>query len=224
MNEQRDAELKSSQEQHLKEKRTIKAQQLQKDAVNDAKLQELQAQRRLRYDPLIFERDEMADTVRDYMKMLGILPHEMKWKDFEKKHYSTVASPNICKDEDIAKLEAALRKLRKVRDRLKDRIESDAILLALKETAKRGAVKSVNLLQQMTSGQKALKDETLDPKEVISLAQIKHYLTRQGITYTDDAWTYLVQSADSSTASKKPLKIKKLASVMDDTFMKVETS
>jgi hypothetical protein len=76
----------------------------------------------------------------------------------------------------------------------------------------------------MTSGQKALKDETLDAKEVISLAQIKHYLTRQGITYTDGAWTYLVQSADSSTASKKPLKIKKLASVMDGTFMKVETS
>ena len=122
------------------------------------------------------------------------------------------------------KLDAALRKLRKVRDRLKDRVDSDAILLALKEIAKRGAMKSINLLQQITSGQKALKEENLDPKDVASVAQVQHYLTRQGIAYTDEAWTYFLQSAESSTSSKKPLKLKKIAAVLDGTFMKVETS
>ena len=224
LNEQRDAELKSAEEKHRKEKRNLKAQQMQKDVVNDAKQKELLAQRRAKYDPLVLERDEIADTVREYMKMLGIEKHESKWKEFEKKHYSTITKPEVCKDEDVVKLEAALRKVRKVRDRLKDRVESDAILLALKEIAKRGALKSINLLMQITSGQKALKEEKLDPKDVASVAQIQHYLTRQGIPYTDEAWTYFLQSAESSTTSKKPLKLKKIAAVLDGTFMKVETS
>ena len=224
LKEQQEAELKTLGEEHLKEKRALKAKAMQKDLIADARQKQEQDERRVKWEPLVMERDEIADTVRDYMKMLGILPHEIRWKDFEKKHCPPLPAAEVCKDADVAKLQAAIPRIRKVMGRLKERVESDAILLALREIAKRNAVKAVNLVQQMTSGQKALKDTTLDPKEFVSHAQIQHFLTRQGITYTDQAWTYLLQSLDSGTTSKKPIKIKKLASTLDGTFLKVETA
>ena len=177
LKEQQEAELKTLGEEHLKEKRALKAKAMQKDLIADARQKQEQDERRVKWEPLVMERDEIADTVRDYMKMLGILPNEIRWKDFETKHCPPLPAAEVCKDADVAKLQAAIPRIRKVMGRLKERVESDAILLALREIAKRNAVKAVNLVQQMTSGQKALKDTTLDPKEFVSHAQIQHFLT-----------------------------------------------
>ena len=209
--------------QHEKEKMKLRAKAMAKDAVDNAKFAEQQEARRRIYEPLLIEREELVDQMHGYMKMVGLLPHESLWKDFEKQHNNKIPDGSNCDDEDVTALQTALPKLRRVVARMQERIDTDSIILALRATGKRAGQKSMIVAKQMTSGAKAIKDPNLDPNDKVSLEQVQQYLIRAQISYTDSAWTFFLQSVESGNGSKLPIKLKKLTAALDAPSMKLQT-
>jgi len=203
----------------------LKKQQTMKNLHNKLSTEVARKQDELRkvYEPLLMEHTELVQTGEDALRMLGITEIESRWGQFQEVHHAhDFPLPSEVDEDNIFNIRRGLPNLRRVVEGLCERRDTDAIALSLRNVASRSCIKPTQLAMQMTKGPNALLDPKLNDREEFSRAQFDHFLARKEIDYTEKGMAYFLQSVGSAPGSKKPIKVKRLTSVMDQKALAVD--